>query len=113
MTENCASLNGPAGEWLPEGSKIWLQMEDHLRSAGKLLLSQGATEETDRRQAVLAVDIQDIQQTLSGDGDAYARLVARYQGEIGKWLWRVSPGCTGWGEVGPSGVVGGDLRFFP
>lgn len=75
-------------------------MEQHLQSLGNLLLAQGAAaSEAERRQAVLAVDVQDIQQTLGGDGDAYARLVARYQGEIGQWLWRFSRDRTVWEEL--------------
>jgi RNA polymerase sigma-70 factor (ECF subfamily) len=101
MTQDSVSLNGSPGNWMPGGSEIWLQMEHHLQSVGSLLLSQGRpkTSETEQRQSVLAVDIQDIQQTLSGNGDAYGRLVARYQGEIGQWLWRFSRDRTVWEEL--------------
>ncbi len=33
-------------------------------------------------------DAADIRAALGGDGQAYARLVSRYQGEIGRYLWR-------------------------
>ena len=36
---------------------------------------------------------------MQGRGDAYARLVARYQGEIGQWLWRFSRDRTVWEEL--------------
>lgn len=35
-------------------------------------------------------DARDIQAGLDGDGDAYARLVRRYQGEIARYMWRFS-----------------------
>ena len=101
MTQDFASLNGSLGQSLPGGgSEIWLQIEHHLRSAGNLLLAQGAKkDQVEGRQPVLAADIQDIQQTLNGNGDAYARLVARYQTEIGQWLWRFSRDRTVWEEL--------------
>ncbi len=100
MSLDSASLNGSPGNWMSGGSQIWLQVGQHLQSVGNLLLSQGAAaSEAERRQAVLAVDVQDIQQTLNGDGSAYARLVARYQGEIGQWLWRFSRDRTVWEEL--------------
>lgn len=100
MTHECANLAGASGDWARGGSQIWLQMEHHLQSLGKLLLAQGATAgEAEKRQVVLAVDIEDIQQTLNGDGNAYARLVARYQPEIGQWLWRFSRDRTVWEEL--------------
>lgn len=33
-------------------------------------------------------DLQDIQQSLRGDGEAYARLVRRYQGQVAAQMWR-------------------------
>lgn len=100
MTQDCANLTGPSGDWVRGGSPIWLQLEHQLQSVGKLLLSQGATAgEAEKRPTVLAVDIQDIQQTLDGDGNAYGRLVARYQPEIGQWLWRFSRDRTVWEEL--------------
>ncbi len=100
MTQDCASLNDPAGDWLPVASKIWLQVENSLQLWGSLLLAQEATAgEAERRKLVLAADIEDIEKTLQGQGDAYARLVARYQGEIGQWLWRFSRDRTVWEEL--------------
>ncbi|MDB5335225.1 MAG: polymerase sigma factor, sigma-70 family [Planctomycetaceae bacterium] len=100
MSSDCASLNDPAGNWLPETSKLWLQVENSLQLWGNLLLAQEATAgEAERRKLVLAADIEDIEKTLQGQGDAYARLVARYQGEIGQWLWRFSRDRTVWEEL--------------
>lgn len=100
MTSDCANPGGAPGQWMAGGSHTWLQIEQNLQSLGKVLLSQGSTTgEADKRPAVLAVDIQDIQQTLNGDGGAYARLVARYQPEIGQWLWRFSRDRTVWEEL--------------
>ena len=100
MSHDCASLNGSPGDWVAGGSEIWTQVEQGLQSVGNLLLSQGtAASEAERREAVLAIDVQDIRQTLNGDGNAYARLVARYQGEIGQWLWRFSRDRTVWEEL--------------
>lgn len=100
MTQNYADLHGSPGDWAAGGLRIWLQVEHHLRQLGNVLLSQGtAAGEAERRPAVLAVDIQDIEQTLTGDGDAYGRLVARYQSEIGQWLWRFTRDRTIWEEL--------------
>jgi RNA polymerase sigma-70 factor (ECF subfamily) len=33
-------------------------------------------------------DRADVRASLDGDGDAYGRLVQRYQGEVASWLWR-------------------------
>lgn len=35
-------------------------------------------------------DLREIKASLEGDGDAYGRLVRRYQGEIGRYMWRFS-----------------------
>ncbi|MES2792779.1 MAG: sigma-70 family RNA polymerase sigma factor [Planctomycetota bacterium] len=100
MSQDCTRLNGPAGNLFPEASKIWLQIEHNLQLWGSVLLAQeAATGEAERRKSVLAADIEDIEQTLQGQGDAYARLVARYQGEIGQWLWRFSRDRTVWEEL--------------
>jgi RNA polymerase sigma-70 factor (ECF subfamily) len=42
------------------------------------------------RAVPLAVDLEDIRQSRNGDSDAYRRLIERYQGHIGKILWRFS-----------------------
>lgn len=101
MSQDCASWIDPSGNWLPEVSqKIWVQIEHNLQSWGNLLLAQEATAgEAERRKLVLTADKEDIEQTLQGQGDAYARLVARYQGEIGQWLWRFSRDRTVWEEL--------------
>ena len=101
MSHDCASLNDSPGGWLPEVShQLWLQIESNLQLWRNVLLAQeAATDEAERRKLVLAADIEDIEQTLQGRGDAYARLVARYQGEIGQWLWRFSRDRTVWEEL--------------
>lgn len=102
MAQNTTSLPGSAGGWFAggEGAQLWLQLERQLQSMGKVLLSQDvASGESERRQLVLAADVQDIEQTLTGQGDAYGRLVARYQGEIGQWLWRFTRDRIIWEEL--------------
>lgn len=100
MSQNYVNLNDPSRNWIPGASEIWLEMEHHLRSVGQLLLAQGtAADEVERRNARLATDVADIERTLQGQGDAYGRLVARYQGEIGQWLWRFSRDRTVWEEL--------------
>jgi len=44
-------------------------------------------------------DGDDIQASLQGDGDAYARLVRRYQGEIGAYMWRFTRQQREWEEL--------------
>ena len=100
MSQNYVNLNDPSRNWIPDASEIWLEMEHHLRSVGQLLLAQGtAADETERRNSLLSTDVADIERTLQGQGDAYGRLVARYQGEIGQWLWRFSRDRTVWEEL--------------
>ncbi len=101
MSQDCASLNDPTGNWFPEVSQqLWLRIENSLQLWGNVLLAQESVAgEAERRKLVLAADIEDIEQTLQGHGDAYARLVARYQGEIGQWLWRFSRDRTVWEEL--------------
>ena len=100
MSQNYVNLNDPSRNWIPGASEIWLEMEYHLRSVGQLLLAQGAAaDEVERRNSLLATDVADIERTLQGQGDAYGRLVARYQGEIGQWLWRFSRDRTVWEEL--------------
>jgi RNA polymerase sigma-70 factor (ECF subfamily) len=41
-----------------------------------------------------AADRADIQATIEGDHDAYARLVRRYQQRIGNYLWRFTQNAT-------------------
>lgn len=50
-------------------------------------------------EAVDAVDWRDIQTALSGDSDAYARLVSRYQQPIGSYLWRFTRDRGQWEEL--------------
>lgn len=37
---------------------------------------------------VNAKDQQDVTASLAGDGEAFSRLVARYQNDVGQWMWR-------------------------
>ena len=100
MTLDCASLNGSPENWIPVASRFWLQIEHNLQLWANVLLAHDtAADDAERRKQVLAVDIEDIELTLQGQGDAYGRLVARYQGEIGQWLWRFSRDRTVWEEL--------------
>jgi RNA polymerase sigma-70 factor, ECF subfamily len=40
------------------------------------------------QETLQAADRNDVRASLAGDGDAYARLVRRYQDEAASWLWR-------------------------
>lgn len=44
----------------------------------------------------VAADEADIRQTLAGDGDAYARLVARHQSRVAGTLWRFTRDPNEW-----------------
>lgn len=44
-------------------------------------------------------DWPDVRATLDGDGEAYARLVRRYQGEMGVYLWRFTRDRGQWEEL--------------
>lgn len=52
-----------------------------------------------RPAAVSEPDAADIAASLAGDGDAFARIVRRYQGEIGLTLWRFSRDRAVWEEL--------------
>jgi len=84
---------------LPQGSRVGRRIPRpptylsnwHLPT---WLLSQ-AHEATarDREQATFVdpIDLADIRQTLQGSGDAYGRLVSRYQQTIASQIWRYAP----------------------
>jgi RNA polymerase sigma-70 factor (ECF subfamily) len=44
-------------------------------------------------------DWSDVQASLRGDGDAFARLVRRYQGPVGAYLWRFTRDRSQWEEL--------------
>jgi RNA polymerase sigma-70 factor (ECF subfamily) len=54
------------------------------------LFAAGAREAEDSGKATDLADWEDIQATLDGDDDAYARLIGRYQGAIAGLMWRFS-----------------------
>lgn len=54
------------------------------------LLAAGAREAEDSEKVTDLADWEDIQATLDGDDDAYARLIGRYQGAIAGLMWRFS-----------------------
>jgi len=70
-------LWGPAG--MPAGSPLFGQVDREYASvpAGYVSIEDAA----------------DIRASLDGDGQAYARIVRRYQGEIGRYLWRFARGA--------------------
>jgi len=41
----------------------------------------------------------DIRRTLQGDGDAFARLIQRYEDEIGRYMWRFTRDRLQWEEL--------------
>ena len=47
----------------------------------------------------IAADWGDVQASLRGDGEAYARLVHRYQHEIAGYLWRFTRDRSQWEEL--------------
>lgn len=58
-----------------------------------------ADEHAAPKQTVDPKDIRDIRLTLTGDGDAFARLVRRYQEEIGRYMWRFTRDVRRWEEL--------------
>ena len=60
---------------------IWLLSQAHEATA----------REPERAICADAVDLADIRQTLQGSGDAYGRLVSRYQQTIASQVWRYAP----------------------
>ncbi|MBI2195261.1 MAG: RNA polymerase sigma factor [Planctomycetes bacterium] len=86
-----ASL-APLGDGLaalfPTNSLFWHPIEitvewrdTRVRPIQKLVSQDSAMDDA---------DVRDIQLTLQGDGDAYGRIVARYETEIGRQMWRFS-----------------------
>ncbi len=49
--------------------------------------------------AAIAMDWTDIQASRGGDGDAYARLIARYQQPVAAYMWRFTRDRTQWEEL--------------
>lgn len=83
----------PDGLGLPRLHQPWRWLGDAL------VVANIAGEDETARPSVSPVDWTDIQSTLAGDGDAFGRLVQRYQGQIGQWLWRFSRDRTVWEEL--------------
>lgn len=60
------------------------------KSAGNTAADQTATQITSAAARELETDWTDIAATLDGDGQAYARIVRRYQDQITAQMWRLS-----------------------
>ena len=54
----------------------------------------GAKESVDRK-----TDLRDVEAVLAGDGDAYARLVRRYQDSVATTMWRFTRDRLQWEEL--------------
>lgn len=52
------------------------------------LATQATPTSTRPEQTVSSLDWRELQASLAGDGEAYGRLVARYQQTIARYLWR-------------------------
>lgn len=78
---------------------------DWLRRAVASLMQRvsPSSEESSTAGVVAAVDretdLRDVEATLAGDGDAYARLVRRYQGPVGGTMWRFTRDRLAWEEL--------------
>jgi RNA polymerase sigma-70 factor (ECF subfamily) len=59
--------------------------------------ANGANQESN--PAAIAMDRTDIQASLGGDGDAYARLIARYQQPVAAYMWRFTRDRAQWEEL--------------
>ena len=62
-------------------------------------LSDAQAEEGPPASSVDSTDWSDIQASLGGDGDAYARLVRRYQQSIAAYMWRFTRSHGDWEEL--------------
>lgn len=92
-------MTGLFGRPNPEGLE-WPRLRERLRWLGDSLLVANSTGgDAAARPLVSTADWTDIQNTLNGDGDAFGRLVQRYQAQIGQWLWRFSRDRTVWEEL--------------
>ncbi|MDB5390732.1 MAG: polymerase sigma factor, sigma-70 family [Planctomycetaceae bacterium] len=92
-------MTGLFGGPISEGLE-WPRLPSGWRWLGDaLLVANAAAGDTPVRPVVSTVDWSDIQNTLNGDGDAFGRLVQRYQTQIGQWLWRFSRDRTVWEEL--------------
>jgi RNA polymerase sigma-70 factor (ECF subfamily) len=61
---------------------------DTLQSWLHCVLAATALHRSAEPEIVIAEDQQDIAATLAGDGEAFARLIERYQNEVGRIMWR-------------------------
>lgn len=64
-----------------------------------LLAATAGSADQESNSAVTAMDWSDIQASLGGDGDAYARVIARYQQSIATYMWRFTRNRTQWEEL--------------
>jgi RNA polymerase sigma-70 factor (ECF subfamily) len=68
-------------------------------ATGVLAAADAGTTQEPATDAVDAADGSDIQASLGGDGDAYARLVRRYQQPIAAYMWRFTRNRCDWEEL--------------
>lgn len=83
----CARLGTPR---LPGGPRDRVTSGPCLSEAKDQAASPGEVD---------SVDWADVQASLGGDGDAYARLVHRHQQRISVYMWRFTRDCTRWEEL--------------
>jgi RNA polymerase sigma-70 factor (ECF subfamily) len=74
----CAHLQAD-GPMLPGAGLIDVAQAEMVHKAGKMQKASSAS-----------ADIEDVRRCLRGDGDAYRRLIERYQGRISTMMWRFS-----------------------
>lgn len=73
------------------GKAISLQVEGLLAELARWATeSLSKSENTEETTVHVEMDLVDVRQSRNGDSEAYRRLIDRYQGHIGKILWRFS-----------------------
>jgi len=85
----------PSAVGLPACLRGWLA----LALAGRTDAGSQAPVAADGGQAASAVDLEDIRASLAGDGEAFARLVYRYQQPIAAYMWRFTRDRNQWEEL--------------
>lgn len=90
--------SAPLAAELPVLLRVWFARLGRPRLPGGTCLSK-AKDQAAYPAAADPVDWADVQASLDGDDDAYARLVHRHQQSIAAYMWRFTRDRTRWEEL--------------
>lgn len=96
MNQICLSVTAWTGSFEPRGLPLPALLRGMVLAAG---MSDGQEEPSNRAEPDAQADENDIRASLDGDGEAFGRLVQRYQQPIAAYLWRFTRQRQTWEEL--------------